>query len=100
MINSIFLNEKGVLCVKPKGISFNMIYRSATGVHWDNKEKCLIHNPSANWDHMQWFKQMVSAVKEEYGVTLVVTGKTSFYGIDNTTVKAIKNLSQPDDSEF
>lgn len=91
LIEKIILNENGMLCVKPQSHSFNMIYRSSTGIHWNNEKKCLYHNMSQEWDTLKWFKQMILAVKSEYGVVLKINQNTIYENINEDLKAAIEN---------
>jgi hypothetical protein len=52
------------------------------GVHWNEKEHYLYHNPSVEWDVLQWYKQIISAVKNEYEIALVITSDTVYENLD------------------
>jgi len=90
-IEKISQNKEGILFIKPKGYSFSMIYRSAMGVQWDENTKSLYHNPTKDWDAIQWYKQILSAVKSEYGAELKVCSKTIYENIDEKTKTVIKH---------
>jgi calcineurin-like phosphoesterase family protein len=81
-IEKIILNEAGILNVMPKDFFFDKIYRSAKGVHWNEKTCYLYHNPLQEWDTLQRYKQIVLAVKDEYGVTLRIDSETIYDNID------------------
>ena len=91
LIEKIILNKEGVLFVKPKNYSFDMIYRSAMGVHWDKNESLLYHNLPKDWNNLRWYRQIISAVKGEYGVTLKVDSKTVYENIDEKVKTAIES---------
>ena len=91
LIAKIALNDNGILYVKPINYSFPMIYRSAMGVHWDENKCCLFHNPPREWSVLRWYKQIVLAAKDEYGVTLKVCADTIYENIDAVMQKSIEN---------
>jgi len=74
-IEKISRNKDGILCVTPRDYTFDAIYRSAMGVHWNQHEGFLYHNPSVEWDILRWYRQIVSAVENEYGGLLIVCQK-------------------------
>lgn len=90
LIERISIDENGILKIRPKDLIFDKIYRSAMGVQWDEKAQCLFHNPPDKWSSFQWFKQILRAVKSEYGITLLATDETTLENVDNDTVVAIK----------
>ena len=83
-IEKITLAENGMLFVKPKDFSFDKIYRSAMGVHWDSKNFCLHpnHPIDKEWRAIQWFGQIVAAVKNEYGIILKTDNNTVYENVD------------------
>ena len=89
-IETVSVNEKGILCIKPQSRSFDMIYRSAMGVHWDKDEGCLIHNPPDKWGVFQWYQQIIKAVKDEYGVELRLLEETRFENLKEEDIARIK----------
>ena len=90
-VEKISIDENGIVNVKPQNSIFDKIYRSAMGVQWNEETQCLFHNPPDEWSASQWFKQILKAVKSEYGVTLIVTDETIFENVDSDTLVAIKN---------
>jgi len=93
-VEKITLNEKGIIYIKPQNYSFAMIYRSAMGVHWDAEKQCLYHNPTKIWGILEWYTQILAAVKDEYGMMLIVQSNTIYENIDNETILKIKELSE------
>ena len=90
-IEKILLNHDGVLCLVPKDHDFRMIYRSARGVHWDDANNWLFHNPPQEWEPIQWYRHILSAVKNEYGVILKVCLDTVYENIDDKLRKSIES---------
>ena len=57
LIEKITVDRDGILCVIPKiNFSFDKIYRSAMGVHWNEEKHYLYHNPPKEWDALRWYK--------------------------------------------
>ena len=90
-VEKITLDKTGILLVKPKNYSFDKIYRSAMGIYWDDKMCCLYHNPHGEWGVLRWYEQILSAVKSEYGATLMVCLNTVYENIDVDTKHRIEN---------
>jgi hypothetical protein len=47
-------------------------------VHWSNATHCLYSPTPREWNYSKWFEQILSAVRQEYGVQLVATARTTF----------------------
>lgn len=90
LIEKISINKQGILCVKPKNYCFDKIYRSATGIHWDENEMILFHNPPCKWDAFRWYKQILLAVKSEYGKILVISADTIYENLNDDLTLRIK----------
>ena len=90
-IEKVFLNEGGVICIKPQKRSFDMIYRSAMGVHWNEDGKYLSHTSPHDRTCLQWYEQIVNAVKGEYGIVLKTTPNTIYEGLDDSMIQAIES---------
>jgi len=72
--------EKRVF-VRPGSGDFEQIYRAAMDVHWDRSTGRLSHPAPRNLPPAQWFRQIVAAVADEYGVRLQLTDKTIWSNI-------------------
>ena len=94
IIDRIALSETGILFVKPKDYTFEMIYRSAKGVHWDSQRNCLYHNAPQKWDALRWYEQIVSAVKDEYGGILKISPETIYVNIDDSLKNSLENFQE------
>ena len=55
-IEMIFVDSKGILCVKPEKQSFDMIYRSAMGAHREINGNYLVRNIPTEWSIPQQTK--------------------------------------------
>jgi hypothetical protein len=91
VIEKVFISENGIICIKPQKLSFNMIYRSTAGVHWNDDGNYLFHNPPQKWSPFHWYEHILKAVKIEYGVQLKIMPDTVYENLDEGTVLAIKN---------
>jgi hypothetical protein len=91
-VEKVSINENGILYIKPKNYSFDMIYRSAMGIHWDEKICCLYHNSPQKWDSLQWYKHMILAVKSEYDKDLKIYPGTVYDNVDDVLKTAIESI--------
>lgn len=80
-IAQIAIDTQGRLCVRPESAEFPLIHRAAMQVGWDAAERHLFSPPPKDWTPADWFQQILAAVREEYGVALVVTERTSWRGM-------------------
>ena len=76
---SIDTNDR--LCIKPEREKFEMIYRSATEVHWDNNEYFLYSPKPREWTYLHWYKHIITTILNEYNCKLTITTKTKWTSI-------------------
>lgn len=94
-ITLIRIDEKNRICITPKETDFQYIYRAAMEVHWDGSGKFL-HSPvPREWSHLQWFKQIIGAARDEYGCQLLVTDQTAWENVPDTTKEEILKTMSP-----
>jgi len=55
---------------------FEYIYRTATGVRWLRSERCLAPYEVGDLTHGAWFREIIAAAANEYGVRLEITPDT------------------------
>jgi hypothetical protein len=75
--------------IKPEKATFSLIYRSASGVHWDDRKNILCTTNQSGWTHLQWYKQIIGVVRDEYNYELLLTDKTIWINISNDLKKEI-----------
>jgi len=80
-ILEIGIDNKERLFVKPQTEQFEFIYRDASGISWDNKERFLYSPKPIEWTYFDWFRQILLATKGEYGCELKVTSETKWTNI-------------------
>ena len=94
IIEKISIDKNGCLNIKPKQYSFDMIYRSASGVRWDAQERYLYTIASLMDKSVtikQMYRQIILAVNDEYGISLNITEETVFENITNDDITNILN---------
>ena len=67
---TVFMKDNR-LYVKPESGTYEMIYRSATGVYWDEKEKAL-YLKGTQISHAEIIERIALAVKNEYGIEMTI----------------------------
>ncbi|MCL2796687.1 MAG: hypothetical protein FWD58_01340 [Firmicutes bacterium] len=97
LIEKIVLDERGILYIMPQKGSLEKIYRSATGVRWDSATASLCsERPIDNvWGVLQWYAQMLAAVRDEYGLLLKAYKDTIFENIGDGVQAAILEVKLP-----
>ncbi|NLV30080.1 MAG: hypothetical protein GXY47_02910 [Acidobacteria bacterium] len=92
-IAEIGIDKAERLYVKPVSTDFNFIYRSAMEVHWNPEEKLLYSPKPREWSYFDWYKQIHSAAKDEYGIFLVITENTKWVGVTAELQSEISQFS-------
>tara|TARA_B100000787_G_C16060704_1_gene235422 strand:+ start:331 stop:633 length:303 start_codon:yes stop_codon:yes gene_type:complete len=93
-IISIEIDKQFRLNIKPKSVSFNMIYRTATEVHWNTKSNTLYSPKPRDWTYLEWFKHILKVTKEECYCELNITEQTEWINIPNELKKEITKAQQ------
>jgi hypothetical protein len=84
------------LFIRPKNERFNIIYRTATEVHWDEKELFLYSPKPRKWSYFEWFRHIIDIADKECSCKLVLTHRTIWTNIENELKKQIiENKKQP-----
>jgi hypothetical protein len=74
-ISEISIDNEERLRVYPASTTYDHIYRSATEVHWNPGGKYLYSPRPREWSYFDWYTQIVSVVKSEYGNLLIIDEK-------------------------
>lgn len=80
-------NER--LFIRPKRERFSLIYRTATEVHWDEKELFLYSPKPREWSYYDWYRHIIDVADKECNVKLMLTQRTIWTSIDNDLKKQI-----------
>jgi len=91
-IGAIGINEAGQLFIKPETACFALIWRSATEVHWNDKEGYLFSPKPREWSYLDWYKHIIGVVKDEYGYKLIVTSNTNWLSVPDDLQQQIIGL--------
>jgi hypothetical protein len=75
-ILEIGINSSDQLYIKPEKERFTMIWRSATEVHWHDKENFLYSPKPREWSYLDWYKHIVSVIQDEYKCLLKANTNT------------------------
>ena len=85
-ILEIGIDEKERLFIKPEKEKFTLIYRTGSGVHWDNSGKFLYSPKPNEWTYLQWFTWIVKII-EDCNCRLLLTDKTVWTNINEELKK-------------
>jgi hypothetical protein len=81
-IEEIGVDTKGDLYVRPPDAhDFTYVWRDASGVRWNAELHALVAYDPARWDHVSLLRQIMAAVKNEYGCTLCLVPDTRWCGM-------------------
>lgn len=80
-IVSVEIAQDGKLCVTPASQDFAYIYRAAMEVGWDPVRRCLFAPKPREATYPTWFRQIIAAAADEYGVRLNLTPQTAWINV-------------------
>ncbi len=82
-ILEIGIDEFERLYIKPENEKFTFIYRTATQVHWDNKEYFLYSPKPKDWSYLDWYKHIIKVVETECNCKLKLTIETNWINVSD-----------------
>jgi hypothetical protein len=88
-IIEVGIDNKERLFIKPDKEVFTLIYRTATEVHWENKEQFLYSPKPREWTYLDWFKHILSVTETECNCKLVLTENTKWTNISEELKRQI-----------
>jgi hypothetical protein len=83
-VSEIRLDDAGRLLVVPElpaGEDMAFVYRAAKDITWDENSRALAAPAPrpGGWSPLDWYRQIVSAVGDEYGARLAVGPGTKWH---------------------
>ncbi len=88
-IIKVEIDNSGKLHLKPELTKFTLIYRTATEIHWDIEKQTLYSPKPREWSYLDWFKNILTIVKNEFSCCLYLTEGTEWVNIPNDLKKEI-----------
>lgn len=87
-INKVSVSDDARLCIYPEktSTSYDLIYREAAGVYWNNNMSCFKSTIPRTWDYGDWFLHIVSVVFTSMNIRLILSDNTTFNGLSKTTI--------------
>ena len=70
---------------------FQFIYRTATGVVWNESNQSFMSPVPRDWSLFDWYKNIVGSVTSEMGVLLIVTSDTQWRNVPAYLQKQIES---------
>ena len=83
-IKEIQIDDLGRLRIYPEREVFTLIWRSATEVHWDEKDLFLYSPKPKEWSYFNWYQHIISVIETEYHFNLLLTPDTKWVSIPQT----------------
>jgi len=80
-ILEIGIDSQERLYIKPKSARFDLIYRTATEVHWDASGLFLFSPKPREWAYLDWYKHIADVVNNECGYRLILCDETTWANI-------------------
>jgi hypothetical protein len=80
-ILEIGIDDQERLYIKPEKENFNLIYRTATEVHWDAKGLFLYSPKPRDWSYLNWYKHITNVTEVECNCRLTITDETKWTNI-------------------
>ncbi len=74
-------NEISVTPITNWNDFFQFIYRTATGVVWNDENQCFMSPIPREWSHFDWYANIVTSVISDMGVNLIITPTTEWLNI-------------------
>jgi len=89
-IAEIGIDHDGRLYVRPIGRTFPYIYRAAMEVGWDPVRGVLFSPKPRECSYRDWFRQILAAVTDEYGIRLTVGPRAIWSNVSDELRKQIE----------
>ena len=74
----------------PADTDFDLIYRAGMEVSWDADSRSFVSPIPRKWTRADWFRQILRAVKGEYGTSLRVLPSTQWSNVTAEDRKEIE----------
>lgn len=91
-IAEVGLDRDGRLFVRPRQGAYPMVYRAGMQVYWDEHHARLFSPKPIEWSYLDWYKQIIAAVRSEYGVVLRIDGGTIWTDVSDALQSEIRSV--------
>jgi Integron Cassette Protein Hfx_Cass5 len=73
--------------------NFAHIYRDASGVAWLENGRSLAAREPQKWTHVELFKQILAAIRNEYGQALVFAPETRWNNVPSELQNELRSCA-------
>lgn len=95
IVNRIEVLKTGELLLGLKGLGrpmYQYVYRAASGVYWDESKHGFKSTPIREWTCSKWYKHIVSVVRGELGVEILLAEHVLWSGVpENDRVEILRD---------
>lgn len=88
-IIEVGIDKDEQLFVRPKRERYTLIHRTATEVHWDEKELFLYSPKPREWSYFDWYRHIIDVADKECNSKLILTHRTIWTNVENELKKQI-----------
>ena len=95
-IDRVEVLDSGELLVGLAGAgnaAYQHIYRAAAGVSWEPSLRGFKSTPMREWSAARWFAHIVTAVRGEFGLELVLAEVIDWRGVSDLDRRAIEQAA-------
>nr|WP_315422389.1 hypothetical protein [uncultured Pedobacter sp.] len=92
-ISEIGLDAQDRLYIKPSTVRFDLIYRTATEIHWDANGLFLFSPKPREWTYLHWYIHIIEVVDKESGYKLLLSDETIWTNIPKELKQEIIELT-------
>lgn len=96
-IIAVGIDKEGRLFIKPQTKRFTLVWRSATEVHWNDKEAYLYSPKPREWSYFDWYKHMVEVIAKNYNCKLLIVNDADWLNVPDELKSQILQFTN---SEF
>ena len=84
------------LFVRPVETDFAQIFRTASGVTWNEEKRALVGSEPRKWSSSRWFEQILCVAADEYDIALQLTPSTEWSAVDRESQREMESFSKSD----
>jgi len=89
-IKTIEIDNEGRLHLITSQVTFPMIYRTATEVHWNPQKHSLYSPKPIDWNYEMWYDHIVKVAEAECYCKLELSEKTTWLNVPEKLKQYIK----------
>ncbi|WP_421935256.1 hypothetical protein [Phenylobacterium sp.] len=93
-ITDVEIDGEGRLRIRPLKEDLPYIWRAAMEVYWDPASRTLYSPKPREWTYPMWFRQLVAAAADEYGVQLSLSAATRWSNVPPDLRSEIEGLPE------